>query len=188
MRSSGRSCTFDLSKLASAAGLTVEPLKAARDSQTFNYNHIIRLSDCGTIVHPSTCGESVLDDAQRAIQNTHNDMTGSENNILFSLAHFLNIAGIYQCDVRRFEITRCSYILRRGTCDLIQEGESVVNAGFSSQPQVHIWNDADIIPAREIRKLDMSVPGMQIAHLSSGQIKKEIASWHKELRKVEGGP
>jgi hypothetical protein len=31
----------------------------------------------------------------------------------------------------------------------------------------------------------MSVPGMQIAHLSSEQIKKEIASLQKELRKVE---
>jgi hypothetical protein len=33
--------------------------------------------------------------------------------------------------------------------------------------------------------LDMSVPGMQIAHLSPEQIKKEIASLQKELRKVE---
>jgi hypothetical protein len=40
---------------------------------------------------------------------------------------------------------------------LIQEGESVVNAGFSSQPQVHIWNDADIFPAREIRKLTSEI-------------------------------
>jgi hypothetical protein len=31
----------------------------------------------------------------------------------------------------------------------------------------------------------MSVPGIQIAHLSSEQIKKKIASLQKELRKVE---
>ena|SRR5947199_275607 len=32
----------------------------------------------------------------------------------------------------------------------------------------------------------MSVPGIQIAHLSSEQIKKKIASLQKELRKVDG--
>jgi hypothetical protein len=36
-------------------------------------------------------------------------------------------------------------------------GESVVNAGFSSQSQVHIWNDADILSAREIRKLTSEI-------------------------------
>jgi hypothetical protein len=39
---------------------------------------------------------------------------------------------------------------------LIQEGESV-DSGFSSQPQVHIWNDADIFPPDEIRKLTSEI-------------------------------
>jgi hypothetical protein len=40
---------------------------------------------------------------------------------------------------------------------LIEKGEAVVDAGFSSQSQVHIWNDADILSAREIRKLTSEI-------------------------------
>jgi hypothetical protein len=40
---------------------------------------------------------------------------------------------------------------------LSASGESVVNAGSSSQPQVHIWNDTDILPVGEIRKLTSEI-------------------------------
>jgi hypothetical protein len=39
---------------------------------------------------------------------------------------------------------------------MIQEGETV-DVGFSKQPQVHMWNDADIFPAEKIRELTSTI-------------------------------
>jgi hypothetical protein len=108
--------------------------------------------------------------AHARMQDAHHHMAWRREQYLISRWQTSVLSRVYKAviydnsrptNARTFLTARNRYLIScTRSCGIGQSSRERAcrrRTGFSSQPQVHIWNDADILSAREIRKLTSEI-------------------------------